>query len=175
MPQKRRVGAPSRARTCLDEIGNVHRHLLNLGAVELLDFAHHADIISRDEVDSNALAAETTTAADAVDVVLAVGRQIIVDDQGDLLNVDATSQKIGGDQDTRRTRTELLHDDITLSLLHVTVHGRDGEVTSSQLVGEPVDLSASVAEDDSLGDGDGLVQIGKGIELPLLLLHRNVE
>jgi len=55
------------------------------------------------------------------------------------------------------------------------VHGRDGEVTGSELVGEPVDLSAGVAEDDSLGDSDGLVEIGEGVELPLLLLNGNVE
>lgn len=64
---------------------------------------------------------------------------------------------------------------IPLALLHVTVHGGDSEVTSSELVGEPVDLSAGVAEDDGLGDGDGLVEIGQGVELPLLLLNGNVE
>jgi hypothetical protein len=64
---------------------------------------------------------------------------------------------------------------IPLALLHVTVHGGDGEVTSSELVGEPVDLSAGVAEDDGLGDGHGLVEIGQGVELPLLLLDGNVE
>ena len=64
---------------------------------------------------------------------------------------------------------------IPLGLLHVTVHGGDSEVTSSELVGEPVDLAASVAEDDGLGDGDGLVKIGEGVELPLFLLNGNVE
>jgi hypothetical protein len=55
------------------------------------------------------------------------------------------------------------------------VHGGDSEVTGSELVGEPVDLSAGVAEDDGLCDGDGLVQVGKSVELPLLLLNSNVE
>lgn len=160
---------------CLDEISDVHGHLLNLGAVELLDLAHHADIVSGDEVDRNTLTTETTTTTDTVDVVLAVGGEIVVNDKGNLLNVDTTSQEIGGDQDTRRTGTELLHNQITLSLVHVTVHGGDGEITGSQLVGEPVDLSAGVAEDDSLGDGNGLVEIREGVKLPLLLLNGNVE
>ena len=43
------------------------------------------------------------------------------------------------------------------------------------LLGKPVDLSAGVAEDDSLGDGDGLVEIAEGVELPLLLLDGDVE
>lgn len=110
-----------------------------------------------------------------MDVVLAVGGKVVVDDQGDLLDIDTTGQKVSGDQDTGRSGTELLHDNITLALLHVTVHGRDGEVTGSELVGEPVDLAAGVTEDDGLGDGDGLVEIGEGVELPLLLLDSNVE
>jgi hypothetical protein len=146
-----------------------------LSAVELLNLSHHAHIISGDEVDGNTLTTETTTTTDAVDVVLAVGGQVVVDDQRDLLDIDTTGQKVSGDQDTGRTGAELLHDNITLLLVHVTVHGRDGEVTGSQLVGEPVDLSAGVAEDDGLGDGDGLVQVGEGVELPLFLLNGDVE
>lgn len=110
-----------------------------------------------------------------MDVVLAVGGQVVVDDQGDLLDIDTTGQKVSGNEDTRRSGTELLHDDITLGLVHVTVHGRDREVTGSELVGEPVDLPAGVAEDDSLSDGNGLVQVGQSVELPVLLLDSNVE
>jgi hypothetical protein len=146
-----------------------------LSAVELLDLSHHAHIISGDEVDGNTLTTETTTTTDAVDVVLAVGGKVVVDDQRDLLDIDTTGQQVSGDQDTGRTGAELLHDNITLLLVHVTVHGRDGEVTGSQLVGEPVDLSAGVAEDDGLGNGDGLVQVGEGVELPLFLLDGDVE
>lgn len=110
-----------------------------------------------------------------MDVVLAVGGQIVVDNQRDLLDIDATGEQVSGNEDTRRAGTELLHDNITLGLFHVTVHGGDSEVTGSELVGKPVDLSAGVAEDDGLGDGDSLVEIRKRVELPLLLLNSNVE
>lgn len=110
-----------------------------------------------------------------MNVVLTVGGEIVVDDQGDLLDIDTTGQKVSGDQDTGGTGTELLHDNVTLALLHVTVHGGDSEVTGSELVGKPVDLAAGVAEDNGLGDGDGLVEIGQSVELPLLLLNGNVE
>ena len=155
--------------------GNVHGHLLDLGAVELLNLAHHADIVSGDEVDGHTLATETTTTTDTVDVVLAVGGEIVVDDKGNLLDVDTTGEEVSGDQDTGRTGTELLHDNVTLALVHVTVHGGDGELTRGELVGEPIDLSAGVAEDNGLGDGDGLVEIAEGVELPVLLLNGNVE
>ncbi len=146
-----------------------------MSAVKLLDLSHHADIIGSDEVDGNTLSAESTTTTDTVNVVLAVGRKIVVDDQRDLLNINTTSQQVSGNQNTRRTRAELLHDHITLSLLHVAVHGRDSEVASGEFVGEPVDLSSGVAEDDGLSDGDGFVEIRECIQLPFFLLDSDVE
>jgi hypothetical protein len=159
----------------LDEVGNVHRHLFDLRAVELLDFAHHANVLSRDEVDGDTLSTETTATTNSMNVVLAVGRKVVVDDEGHLLDVDTTGEQVRGDQDSRRTGSELLHNQVSLRLVHVTVHGGDGEISLSELVGEPVDLSARVAEDDGLGDGDRLVQIGERIQLPLLLLDGNIE
>ena len=44
-----------------------------------------------------------------------------------------------------------------------------------QLLSKPIDLSAGVAEDDGLGDGDSLVQVGESVKLPVLLLDGNVE
>jgi hypothetical protein len=159
----------------LNEVSNVHWHLLDLSAVELFDFSHHAHILCSDKVDRNTLSSKTTSTTNSVDVVLTVGREIIVDDQGDLLDIDTTSQKISGNQDTRRTRSELLHNQITLTLVHVTVHGRDSEVTGSKLVGKPINLSSGVAEDNCLCDGDSLVQIRKGVQFPILLLNSNIE
>lgn len=141
----------------------------------MLNLTHHADVVSGNKVDGNTLSAETTTTTDTVDVVLAVGGKIVVDDQRNLLHINTTGQQVSGDQDTRGAGSEFLHNQITLRLIHVTVHGRDGEVTSSELVGKPVDLSAGVAEDDSLGNGNSLVQIGEGVELPLFFLNGNVE
>jgi hypothetical protein len=127
-----------------------------------------------DKVDRNTLSSESTTSTDSVDVVLLGSGEIVVDDQRDLLDVDTSGQKVGGDQDSGRTGSELLHDDLSLSLVHVSVHGRDGELSLVEFGGEPVDLSSGRAEDDGLGDGDGLVQVAKGVELPVLLLNGDV-
>lgn len=159
----------------LDKISNIHGHLLDLGRVELLNLPHHANIISGDEVNSNTLTTETTTTTNTMDIVLTVGGQIVVNDQADLLNIDTTSQEISSDKDTGGSGAELLHDSVTLGLVHVAVHGGDGEVTLGELLGEGVDLPAGVAEDDGLGDGDGLVEIAEGVELPVLLLDGDVE
>jgi hypothetical protein len=106
-----------------------------------------------------------------VDVVLLGSGQVVVDDQRDLLDIDTSGKQVGGNEDSGRTGSELLHDDLSLTLVHFSVHGRDGELSLVELGGEPVDLSSGGAEDDGLGDGDGLVQVAKGVELPVLLLN----
>ena len=56
-----------------------------------------------------------------MNVVLPVGGQVVVDDQRDLLDVDASGQEVGGDQDAGGPGAELAHDDVTLLLVHVAV------------------------------------------------------
>ncbi len=51
-----------------------------------------------------------------------------------------------------------------------TVKSRDVSLSVSQST-----FLRVVAEDDGLRDSDGLVQVGQGVELPLLLLDGNVE
>ena len=51
------------------------------GSVYLLDVPQRAHVLVLDEVDGHALAPEATRPADAVYVQLAVGREVVVDDQ----------------------------------------------------------------------------------------------
>ncbi len=159
----------------LEQIGDVGGHLLDLGVVELLDVLHVLHVRLDDEVDGHALAAETTGAADAVDVVLSVGGEVVVDDQRHLLHVDTTGQQVGGDQHAGGAGAELAHDGVSLALVELSVHGGDGEVLLLHLLGQPVHLSAGVAVDDRLGDRQGAVQVAQGLELPLLAVNGNVE
>ena len=111
----------------LEQIGNIHGHLLNGGVVEGLNVHKRSLVLLSHEVDGSTLTSESTTATDTMDVVLAIGRQIVVDDQRDLLHIwiwqfrvysrhlirlltDTTGQQIGGDQDTRWTGAEFAHD-----------------------------------------------------------------
>ena len=137
----------------LNQVSNVHWHLLDLGAVERLDIVQVSDITVCQEVDGNSLTSETTSTSDSVDVVLAVGWQVEVDDKGHLLDVDTTGKKIGGNQHTGGSGSELAHNQVTLALVQVSVHSRDSEVTALHLLSQPVDLSTGVTVDDSLGDG----------------------
>lgn len=80
-----------------------------------------------------------------------------------------------GADDALLSCTERSHDLLTLVLRHVSVDGGDGEVELPHLLGEPVDLAPCVAEDDRLSDGDGVVEVAQGVELPLLLLDSDEE
>ena len=46
-----------------------------------------------------------------MEVVLRLSRQVVVDNKGDLLDINTTAQRVGGDEHTRRSRSELPHDD----------------------------------------------------------------
>lgn len=70
---------------------------------------------------------------------------------------------------------EALHDAVSLLLRHVPMHGSYSEVVLCHLLCQPVNLSLSIAEDDCLSDGEGVIQVTEGVKLPLLLLNCHKE
>ena len=98
-------------------------------------------VLVSNKVDCHSLTTKSTTATDSVDVVLSVGGEVIVDDQGDLLDIDSSGQEVGGDQNSGGAGTELPHDDVALLLVHVSVHGGHREVSLVHLLSQPVDLT----------------------------------
>lgn len=155
------------------EIGHVHRHLVDLCRVVEFDIAQDTHIIARDKVDRNAFAPEATTSADSVDIVLAIARKVVIDDKGHLLHINASSPDICADKDPAIALAEIAHDAISLFLRHLTMHAADREVGFSHLVSEPVDLAARITKYDSLCNGECVVQVAESIELPLLFLDRD--
>lgn len=132
-------------------------------------------IVLGNKVDSNSLSTESPRAANTVQVVFGVVWQIVVDHQRHLLHINATCQQIGGDQHTRGARSKFSHNDVSGILVHITVSGGHGMVTLSHLVGEPVDFTTGVCEDNALGDGQRLVEIAQGIKLPFFFIDIDVE
>ena len=118
--------------------------------VEDFNLAESMDIVLGNEVDGDTLAAKATAATNTVNVVFSVARQIVVDDERDLLDVNTTRKKVGRDEDTRRACAELLHDDIALLLVHVTVHRRDGKVTLIRKKGRSDKKKGVLAKDISV-------------------------
>lgn len=107
-----------------------------------------------------------------------------------------TYEQVGGDEDSTGAGPELLHDQISVLLIHVAMlkrkkkseleqtprpkmfrgesseryHSRNGEVFCLHLLSEPVDLPLGVDENDGLRDGQGLVEVRQSIQLPFLLV-----
>lgn len=103
----------------LDEIGHVHRHLVDLSTVVLFDITQDAHVFVLHEVDRYTLAPESPRPTDTMNVQFTIVRQVVVDDQrhlnrplvnirphnagmdGELkaylLNIDAATENIGGD------------------------------------------------------------------------------
>lgn len=63
--------------TSTHQVGHVHRHFLDLRAVELLDLTHCCSVLLGNEVDRDTFAAESSTTTDTMDVVLLVRREIV--------------------------------------------------------------------------------------------------
>merc|ERR1719291_647232 len=158
-----------------NEVGDVHRHLIDLGIVELLDLAQRTNVLGCEEVDGNTLTAKSSAPTDSVDVVLTVRWQIIVDHQRDLLHINPACQHVGRDEDTAAARTELFHNELPLLLIEIGVDRRASEIARMHLLREPLDLATSVHEDHRLSDGERLVEVAEGVELPLLPLDHHVE
>merc|ERR1712232_205082 len=76
-----------------EPVGNVGRQLLDLRVVVPLDVPHAPHVPLGQEVDRHTFAAKAPTAPDAVKVVLDVRGQVVVDHEGDLLDVDASCQQ----------------------------------------------------------------------------------
>lgn len=108
------VKSPSHTHSSLVFIAQLFLHLIDvLGVVQLDDLLfevrlyliEHASVVGSDEVDGDARLAEATRATDPMQVGLAVSLarhvvdgQVEVDDEGDLLDIDATRTHVGSHQ-----------------------------------------------------------------------------
>lgn len=160
--------------SCSVKVVEVLGHFLNLGVEMLLDLLDEAGVGGADEVDGGTLATVAASATDSVDVVLLLEGELVVDDEADLLHVDASGEEVGGDQDAGGAGTELLHDHVASHLVHLSVHDGDAEVVLLHLFCELNDSLLGVAIDEGLVDVEVAVQVEEHVHLPLLLLYGDV-
>ena len=110
------------SKSSLSQFVKIGWHLVDLRVVVILDLLDEVGVLGQHEVDSSTLLAETTSSTNSVDVVLLLEWKFIVDDQTNLLHIDTSSEQIGRNQHTDCALTELLHNDVSLELVHFTVH-----------------------------------------------------
>jgi len=165
-----------RGLNCLfEDVGDIKRHFDNFSVVVLFDFLQELVISGGNEVNGNTLSTESTTSSDSVDVLFLGKRKIVIDNKGNLLNIDTSGEQIGGDEDSGSTSSEFSHDQISLVLIHITVHAGDGEVLFLELFGKFIDSLLLVAVHDTLLDIDVVVEFDESIEFPFFLVDGDVE
>ena len=116
-----------------------------------LDVAEQAQLARLGERDRDALAPGPADAADAVDVGVGRRRHVVVDDVGQLVDVETACGDVGGDEQLGGAVAQAPHHPVAALLVHPAVQ-RFGPVAASvERLGELVDLGARAAEDDRRG------------------------
>jgi len=149
-------------------------HLVDLRIVMVLNVLEETGILGKDEVDRSSLSSESTSSTDSVDVVLLLDGQLVVDDESDLLDIDTSGEQVCGDEHADGTLSELLHHNVSLDLVHLTVHDADDEVLFGHALFELLNTFLSVAVDEGLVDVQVGVEVQKDLNFPLFLLDGDV-
>ena len=139
------VGA-DRARR-LEALHVLHR---DVAAEQLLDLPQQVRFFLRDQRDRLAGGAIAAGAADAVDVILRDHRQVVVDHQRQVRDVEAARGDVGRDQDPRLARLELVQRLLPRRLALVAVDRHRRQAGFLQLLGQAVATVLGLAEHQHL-------------------------
>jgi hypothetical protein len=154
---------------------NIERHFYDLCLIELFGFLQETSITWYDEVNGDTFSTETSWTTNSVDVGFLTEREIVVDNQVDLVDIDTTGEHISSDKDSGSTRSEWSHNEVTILLWHFSVHRRDSHFLFSKFLFKFFYSLFSVAVNNSLGDFDVVVKFNQGIEFPFFSIKSDVE
>ena len=148
--------------------------LIGVGLGRTLDVLQQTTLTRGDEEDRPTGAAGAAGTADTVHVGLGVPRDVVVEDVGDAVDVEATGGDVGRHQDVQSAVLELVDGAFTLVLRDVTVDGRSLEATGPQLVGELLGVALGPHEDDHRVELGDLEDAGQRVELVAVRHHQVV-
>src|SRR3954463_6497361 len=137
------------------------RRDLQAGILELA--LHGAALVRKRQGHDGALVARAGRAARAVQVVLGVGRRVDLQDDRDVVDVDAAGSDVGRDEHRQGAVPEGAEDAVALALVQATVQRGRHDALLAQLQRDAVSAQLGAAEDDgatlAVGDlrGDDLL------------------
>jgi len=140
----------------------------------ILDLLDETRVPGEDKVDGSTLSSETTCSTNSMDVAFSLGWKLVVDDESDLLHIDTSGKQVSADEDSDGSRSELLHDNVSLELVHLSVHGADCEVVLCHGLLELFDSLLCITVNKSLVDIKVGIEIEENLHLPFLFLHGDV-
>jgi len=94
-------------------------------------------------------ASRTTGPSDPVDVIFHIVGKIVVEDDLDIIDIDAAGGDVGGHEEFEAGFAEAVHHAIAQGLAHVAVQTVRGIALGVQMFDKVVDHSFGVAEDDA--------------------------
>ena len=121
---------------------------LELGPRRGLDVAKQAVLAWLDERDRHAVAARSAGPSDAVDILIGVRRDVVVDDVTHVIDVQATGGHIGCDKDIERPIPEPSHDSIARFLGQAPVESPGIVAATAQGLGEVIHFATRSSEDE---------------------------
>jgi hypothetical protein len=112
------------------------------------EFADNATVATVEEGGGDTSVSSTTGTTDSVHIVVHVGRKIIVDNVGDVGDIETTSRDGSSHQDRAATVAEELKSTFTLTLGSVSVDGGSREVLVDEEIGQRVGHTLGLDEDE---------------------------
>ena len=102
----------------------------------MLNLLELANFLLIDKSDSNTVAVGSGCSANAVYIVLGVVGHIVINDNADVVNINASTDNVSSYQHVYLTGLETIHHVIAFSLSKVTVHLGAVDVHALQLAGD---------------------------------------
>ena len=123
-------------------------HLGHLHAApgEALNIVQLAALAGLGQRNGHTLAAGTTDAADAVHVRLRCRRHVVVDDVGEVVDIETTSGHVGGHQQVGDSTAQAAHHLVALLLVQTAVQSLGPVATAVHRLGQLVNLHTGSAE-----------------------------
>lgn len=91
-----------------------------------------------------------------------------------LLDIDSSGEQVGGDQNSSSTSSEFFHDQISLFLIHGSVHWGNYELLFLQFFSNFFNSLFGVTIDDTLLNFKVFIEFDEGIEFPFIFFDGNV-
>lgn len=155
----------------LSHLVKVGWHLLDDSVIMLLNLFKETSFLGEDKVNCGSSLTITTCSTDSVDVALFLEGEFVVNNESNLLDIDTSGKQVSGDEHTDGSLSELLHDNLSLLLLHLSMHDVDHEIFLSHCFLKLFYSLLSVTVDDGLVDVKVGIQVEEHFNLPGFLGH----
>jgi len=128
---------------------------------ETLDVPEQATLSRFGQRDRHPLASGAANSTDPVDIALRRGRNVVVHDMGEGVDIESTGSDIGGDQHFGRAIAQAAHDPIALLLIHAAVQGLSPVPPAIHRLGQLINLGAGATLGDSQNSAISLAEISR--------------